>query len=282
MFLAGENALASWLASEVSAVPLQRFRLVFAATWLGYDVSDWYFRGTWLALAPAAALTGGEPPVAFMALGLHAVRLTSLQLALILVELGLLLGWAPGAFSFALCFLRTCQAAAFGALNDFLYVIMTSGLMGVATLDIKPWRRPAHVPRWAVDVLRVQLGFTYLATGFLKLSPTWLSGDHLYVQIAYLRELSGWRPPLVLLHFVETAPGASVLAWCGVVAEITLGILIVRGKRHGVALALAVCIHGFAMLAVGVWFFGISMVAHVALLGRRIGPETPSFLPPPS
>lgn len=261
-----------WIERSLPATHLHRFRVAFALTWLCYDINDWYLRGTWWTMRPVAALVGGVPPTGSI-LGLH-LSLPSVQLLLSFSEAGLLLGWLPCGFALLACLARSYQILAFGPLNDFVYHALTSALLAIALFDAAPLLRPRLVQKWTLDVMRMQLAFTYLATAFLKLNPSWLSGDHLFVRMEYqahapLPFMSG-----TLTACVERGWCAAGLAWSGVAAEFLLGSLIAIGKTPKLALACAIVLHGFAALTVSVWFFGASMVFHVAFLGScpsRVG-----------
>ncbi len=252
---ARRNPFLSWLNDEQRSTPLDRFRIAFALIWLAYDVCDLSVHGTWTCLHPDQLLSGAQSD------------LVQIQVALIVLELGLLTGFFPFAFAFAAAYVRGVMAFEHFRLNDFLYYCMTAALMGVAYLDARPIFRPKFVQRWALSVMRVELGFLYIATAIMKMNPSWLSGAHLYVRFEYLREAFNWPYPGFVMSCVESPKCAAAHAVMGVSGEVTLGLLLIVGRTPRLALLLAIAIHAFGALGTNVWFFGASMIAHVAWIG---------------
>jgi len=254
------NSLVAWFEDEVPAKALNRFRIAFAIVWLAYDIFDVAFNGTWSCMRPDQFLSGVPS------------RVLNIQIALIALEVGLLVGWFPFAFAFAAAYVRGVLAFDHFRLNDFLYYCVTAALLGVAYLDARPLPRPTHVQRWSMSVMRWQLGFIYMATAIMKLNPSWTSGAHLYVRLEYLREAFHWPYPAFLMRCIESSPCASAHAWEAIAGEFLLGLLIVLGRTPRIALLLAVAIHVFGTFATNVWFFSASMIVHVAWIAQVWSP----------
>ena len=83
------RAARAWFEDEVPSKHLDRFRIAFAAIWLAYDLSDLAYNGTWTCMRPDRLLSGDPNP------------LVRIQLALVALEIGLLVGWFPFVFAFA-------------------------------------------------------------------------------------------------------------------------------------------------------------------------------------
>jgi len=240
----------AWTAAEIPGGGVRAFRVAFAATWLVYDVLDLSLKGT----AGSFSL-GAVPPHPLWGLAL-------LQCGLIAAELGLLIGRRARAFAFAAFVLRAAEACLYFHLNDFYYFSVVALILSQARLE----RAPARELAWPRDVLLAQTAWIYFATALLKTSRVWLSGGHLFVRHQYLLAAWPWPYPAPYRALVSTLSGNAVLAWMGVIGEFTLAALLAfRGPRRA-AIALCVALHGYAALALNVWFFGPSMVAMVAFL----------------
>ena len=250
-----------WLDGDVPAKKLNQFRMVFALVWLSYDVCDILFDGT----LTCRNLLQRLDPVASPA--------RPLQCILIACELGMLSGRFPAVFCLAAAVLRFYQTTTYFWLNDFFYYGLTALLMAIAYFEGDRFSRsPTLVKGWIIDVMRVQLGFTYVATAVMKMNPSWLSGSHLHVRVAYLQKAFDWPYPDFFLRCMDNKPCASAHAWTAVILELLLGFAVARGQYPRLSLAMAVAIHGFAVFTTNVWFFGASIVAHVALLAGREAP----------
>jgi hypothetical protein len=106
----------------------------------------------------------------------------------------------------------------------------------------------------------------YFATALLKTSSVWLSGGHLYVRHQYLSAAWPWPYPAPFRALVSTLAGNALLARAGLLGEFAMAALLFRRGPRRLALALALALHGYAALALNVWFFGASMVAMIAFL----------------
>ena len=110
----------------------------------------------------------------------------------------------------------------------------------------------------------------YAFTALLKLSPAWLSGGQLFARTGYLTMVYDWPYPRLAIACTTSHACATMLAWLAVLAEFALAGLVAVGRTPLLALLLACAVHGFALITVNVWFFSLSLIAHVALLGARV------------
>lgn len=236
-----------WLDATVDASPLRRFRFGFALVWFAYDALDLAYRGTARCSAPFAAQ--------FLPLS----GLVNLQSGLLAAELLLLTGYFARPLLLLAALLRGAEAFQYLRLNDFYYFSLTALLLSMS--DCGRDDKVAH--RWIHDVLRWQTGWVYLATALMKCNPEFLHGGHLYVREHYNMHALHWPYPAIYQRCMDSMACNSALSWGGVLAELSLGALLLTGKQRWAAVALACGIHTFGALATNVWFFGPSIVLQV-------------------
>jgi hypothetical protein len=249
---------------EVDDPGILWFRSAFGAVWLVYDLCDLLCAGTATVSWWAAGVLGAPPALQILEIGLIACEAAMVRGASALV--------AP----LLAAALRGVEAYYFLRLNDFYYFIVVALLLSQVPPGA-PWQRRSagKVPGWTRDAMRWQTAWIYLATGTLKLNTAWLSGGHLEVRHEYLIHVVGWPYPRALVPFLSNRSVNAGLAWMAAIAEITLGALVLRGRPRAAILALAAGIHGFAALAMNVWFFGASMILQVvSIVPRRPRSET--------
>jgi hypothetical protein len=231
----------AWVEAEAGHDRVARFRRAFAIVWLVYDLTD--------------LLLGGTAHVLNLPVGDRPALLTLCQVGLVGVQAGMALG-RPSAPLFALlaAVLRGFELSVY-PFNDFYYHLV-----------ICLWLAVPGNPRWRHDLLLVQTGWIYAATGLLKLNTDWLSGGHLFVRAGYLWEAAGWPHPQAFEACSRSLACTGALAKGAVAAELVLAGLLLARRGRRLAIALALGIHLFAAVTLNVWFFGASMVAQVALL----------------
>jgi len=256
-----------WLDARDDGRAVATFRRVFALIWVLYDVID---------------LAGGMTERARVWFPHdRSPGLVSLQGVLIVSGGALALGrfvWASGMIAAGA---RAAEAFVYFPLNDFFFASVMVLLL--AHSDGGPFAneagargQPRQRPRWVRDVLLLQLGWIYVATGVLKLNPDWLDGGQLFVRTQYLAISHGWPYPAGLSRALASLPFDARLSQAGAASEIALGaVMLVRGP-YWIAASLAIGIHLFGALVTNVWFFPASMAAGVLLLL----PRAPSALAP--
>jgi hypothetical protein len=251
-----------WVEKTTSASPLVRFRIAFAAIWLVYDILDVALGGT-----RGSFWSVGDPSSLRILLGS--------QLSLIAIEAALLIGWRPRLMAFLAFAARAFEARLF-MLNDFLYYCVAALLLANARTagSLRKGPAEAQVPAWPRDVFVLQTAWVYFATALLKLNTPWLSGGDLYVRQNYLAAAHHWLYPGFYARWISGLGFNSTLAWMACFFELTLSVVLLlwwlkpkhRPLTGRLATALVVGIHGFAALALNVYFFGASMISQVALL----------------
>jgi hypothetical protein len=265
-----------WVAAVIPARSLIALRIAFGLVWLAYDLSDLYLRGT---ADESGALYG-----------YHAgpLSLAALQWSLVACELALVVGWPARLAALVAAGLRALEAWHYLRVNDFYAYSVLALLLAQCRCGGSPFGPAprALVPAWPRDLFIWQVAWVYVATGVLKLSPAWLSGEHLWVRHHFL-EAAGWPYPGFVRACVLNVRCDAALAWGGALGELTMGVLLFTRRARLAAVGLAIALHTYAALALNVWFFGFTMVALVAtLLGlyepaRPPPADTPPATPPP-
>jgi len=248
----------SWLQVTTPSLGMMRFRFAFAAIWLTYDLVDLIWGGT---QAPFWLYSDRTAP--------H--QIAALQIGLVLCELSVLLGFHPQKSLLLAFFLRAFEAWIF-PLNDFLYYIVTALLLAHFESSFLGEKGKAQL--WVRQVLVLETAWIYFSTALLKLNPSWLSGGDLYSRQMFQISSHAWPYPMFYKTLSSGLPLNAVLAWSAVVGEFSLALLLgywcLGGKRKrgvsGMATVLVILIHGFAAVALNVWFFGASMIAQVSFL----------------
>jgi hypothetical protein len=247
----------NWLRSTTSSVPLIRFRFVFAVIWLIYDLMDLISQGTQGSFWFYRDRTVPHQIVIF-------------QVFLILCELSVVLGFKPRTSLLLACIFRALEAYLF-PLNDFLYFCVTALLL--AHFDDSFSEKKGKGQAWVRDVIVLETAWIYLSTVFLKLNPFWLSGGDLYARQMFHIASHNWLYPEFYKKWVTHILFNESLACAAVLFEFVLAVTLIywcfgKQKKYASKLAaiLVVLIHGFAALALNVWFFSASMIAQVIFL----------------
>ncbi len=254
------SGLTVWTRTEVDAGPLRTFRVVFGLVWLAYDVLDVLYGGSRAAWSIGGLLARPQG------------SLLAVQGAAIALDLAIIAGRRLRLVAASAAMLRMAEAALFVPRNEFYYFVVIALILSHSEAAA----RAPRVPRWPYDVLRWQLAWIYFASALLKLNPTWLGGGHLFVRHAYMAEVYGWRYPDLVARCVGSLPCDRILARLALGGELAVATLVVLGRARAIVLLLAVCIHGYAALALNVWFFGVAMIAHLALVTRMPAAATAS------
>ncbi len=239
---------AGWLEAEDDGA-LARFRAVFAWIWVVYDAIDlaWGMTERSRVWFPHDRTPG----------------LAALQVVLVASGVALALGrgvWVAGMIA---AVARCAEAFEFFSLNDFFFVSVVDLLLAHSRGG--PFER-GRAPRWVRDALLAQFGWTYLATGLLKLNPDWLNGGQLFVRSQYLWTGHGWPYPAAMERALASIQVDAWLSKLGVASELLLGALLFARGPYWLAVALVVGVHTVGAMITNVWFFSASMVAGVVFL----------------
>lgn len=182
--------------------------------------------------------------------------------------------------------------------GDSVAAIVTVILIFVSSADDRLWawskqRKPVRPAARGISLagiyaLRVQVTLIYLNSAFEKFTvDDWSNGSaEYYVARGYMFGASGAIADV--LHWATSIPLLlALITWGVIVAEICIGILVLTtstGRR--IAFALAIILHIGIILSIGLWSFGIIMIATVGIATMRIAnqhaavEEIPSSLEP--
>jgi hypothetical protein len=255
---------ATWLEAEDDGA-LVLFRRVFAGLWLAYDAIDIVW-----GMTERSRMWFPHP---------RSPDLLALQAVLVASGAMLALGRRVWVFGMIAAAARVAEAFAFFPLNDFFFVSVVYLLL--AHSEGGPFaRRDAGDPggagsrtdvarAWPRDVLIIQLGWIYLATGLLKLNPDWLDGGHIFVRTQYLWTSHGWPYPAPMEKALSSLAVDAWLAKLGASFELGLGVVLMVRRPYWLAAGLVIGIHAVGALLTNVWFFSASMIAGVLILLPR-------------
>ncbi len=185
----------------------------------------------WLTVLPEPWMTG-----TFVVAGLGAIG----------IALGLFYRAAAVAFFLAYTYIFLADQAEY---NNHYYLISLVGLLlSVApahrVCSIDAWRRPAtpEVPFWAVFLFRYQLFCMYFFAGIAKINADWLTAVPMHSPAEALRgHVAAWLPlpdAVTIEHF------ARLLAWGGLVFDLSIGFLLLFRRTRWLALLLLAGFHG--------------------------------------
>ncbi len=261
-FVTSLSSFKRWSIKTTSNKSLIYFRIVFASIWLIYDLID-------VSTSETLKISW------FYHLPVPANFTIGLQIFLITLEIGLLLGWYPRTLAFGV-FLARASFAYFFTLNDFFYFSAAALLLSVSDSGGLP-KKTKQVLAWPRDLFILQTGWIYFASSLLKLNPAFLSGSDLFVRHNYEISVLPIYYPEFYRSFVSTLWGNSILSGFAVVMEMSLALTLFswflfptqRKKLHCLALILVIGIHGYAAYAFNVFFFGASMIAQVGFFSKE-------------
>jgi Vitamin K-dependent gamma-carboxylase len=243
---------ARWLDAEDSDDAVGRYRRFFAALWAVYDALD-------LSCGFTERSRNWFPHE-------RSLDLALLQGSLVVIGIMLFRGKRVWPFGMLACAARTVEALGFFRLNDFCFGSIVYALL--AHSDGGPFASGRR-PKWVREALRLQIAWVYLATAFLKLSPAWLGGGHLFVRTQYLARAMAWPYPAPLARALAHLAFDAVLAQMGAVLEFALGAVLIAGGPYWLGVGLGIAIHSFGALLANIWFFSATMVATVVLVLPR-------------
>lgn len=131
--------------------------------------------------------------------------------------------------------------------------------------SVVSWRR--QIALASLMVLRVQIAAIYFNAAIAKLfAPDWMNGTaEFYVLRDPFFGASGFIGSL--LRWATMSPLVTVAAtWGAVLTEIVIGTLILCGPRsRSIALVLCIALHGAIIITIGLWSFGLIMIALVGV-----------------
>lgn len=205
--------------------------------------------------------------------------------AMVMILIGVAAGVAPSIMAILHAWVAFSIAGSISLPDggDQAAAVCTLLLITVSLADQRRWLLgpPGNVAKWrrqvalaGLMVLRVQVAAIYFNAAIAKLfAPEWVNGTAEYY---VLRDpFFGASGPLApALQAATTLPVVTVGAtWGAVIVEIMIGVLILCGARsRSIALVLCAALHGAIIITMGLWSFGLIMIA---IVGIATMPYTP-------
>ncbi|WP_083389297.1 sporulation-delaying protein SdpB family protein [Curtobacterium sp. MCBA15_007] len=205
--------------------------------------------------------------------------------AMVMILIGVAAGVAPTVMAILHAWVAFSIAGSISLPDggDQAAAVCTLLLVAVSFADRRRWLLgPPHtVANWrrqvalaGLMVMRVQVTAIYFNAAIAKLfAPEWVNGTAEYY---VLRDpFFGASGPLApVLQAATTLPAVTVgVTWGAVIVEIAIGVLILCGPRsRSIALVLCVVLHGAIIITMGLWSFGLIMIA---IVGIAAMPYTP-------
>lgn len=189
------------------------------------------------------------------------------------IALGLYYRVAVAAYFLAFTYVELIDQALY--LNHYYAVSLIAFLLFFLPLgevgSLDAWRRDRHrtsVPAWALYVVRAQLGLIYFFAGVAKLHPDWWGrAEPLRTWLLARTDLPLLGP---LFHY-EAA--AYVMAWAGLVFDLTVPFFLVWKRSRPFAYAAVVVFHGITGSMFRIGLFPLLMILWTPVFFEPDWPE---------
>jgi len=200
-----------------------------------------------------------------------------------LSALGVMLGafYRVSIITFFLCFTYVELIDKTYYLNHYYFVSLAAFLFCLvpanAAFSADSWRRPERrrdvLPRWTLDIFKVQIGIVYLYAGLAKITSSWLI-DAMPLRI--------WLPahadmpvlgPLFALPWVPW-----VFAWAGMFYDVSVPFFLAWRRTRLVAYAAVIVFHVITGLLFQIGVFPIVMIGMTLVF--FVDPSAPSMQTP--
>jgi hypothetical protein len=242
----------SWISKEAPAKPFLLLIRVFGCLWLFYDVIDLFFQQARIEIE-----VGGFPiPTKYIFL---------CQLFLIFSEVGMVLR-PQVSFFILIAFLARLAEIWFFPVNDFCFYCVIAFILFQFSFKSKGDKKSVNL--WPRDILVLEMAWIYFCSALLKLGPHFFSGGDLYVRNNYIANIVPIHYPSSYFDLISSLSNNSLFSKLGLGAEFFLSIALAgwlvfsrhRKPLRALIIALALAIHGYAMVFLNVIFFGFSIV----------------------
>ncbi len=182
-------------------------------------------------------------------------------LCCILILIGLF--YRVAAVSFFLLFSYVELLDKTNYLNHYYFISILAFIMiwlpAHRYFSVDAWLKPSllqkNIPRWTVDILKLQVGMVYFYAGVAKINPDWLLHAH---------PLKIWLPaksnlPLIgrLFDYEITA---YLFSWFGVLYDISIPFLLLLKKTRKYAFAAVIIFHLLTWLLFPIGMFPFIMI----------------------
>lgn len=164
-------------------------------------------------------------------------------------------------------------------LNHYYFVSIVSALFCVVPAH-RAWsvdarRRPAlaatHVPRWTIDIFKIQLGIVYFFAGIAKINHDWLLEAlpmKIWMPANDTKPMIGWLMRIPWMPYV--------FSWCGMLYDTTIPFFLLWRRTRVVAYVAVIVFHVLTAImfpAIGVFpavMIGMTLVFFDAPFHQRI------------
>ncbi|MDQ0540900.1 antimicrobial peptide system SdpB family protein [Curtobacterium flaccumfaciens] len=169
--------------------------------------------------------------------------------------------------------------------GDSAAVVFALLIIAISVGDNRRWigqRQPASLPSWRRQValaglmmLRVQVAALYFDSAVGKVWAThWANGTEEYYVLrdpyfgasGFVGQVAEWmtRSALVTVS----------MSWGAMIIELTIAVLILCGPRaRSFAVLADLFLHGFIILTIGLWSFGLIMIGAVVIAATPVTPR---------
>ena len=258
------NYFKKYIAQTQSAAPLAVFRIAFgflmlistirfaAKGWISkLYIEPQYFFSYW----------GFEWMKPLEGIGMYII-FALIGLCCILILIGLF--YRVAAVSFFLLFSYVELLDKTNYLNHYYFISILAFIMiwlpAHRYFSVDAWLKPSllqkNIPRWTVDILKLQVGMVYFYAGVAKINPDWLLHAH---------PLKIWLPaksnlPLIgrLFDYEITA---YLFSWFGVLYDISIPFLLLLKKTRKYAFAAVIIFHLLTWLLFPIGMFPFIMIS---------------------
>ena len=167
-------------------------------------------------------------------------------------------------------------------LNHYYFVSIAALLMCLVpanrAVSVDVWRRPdlyaSHIPRWSIDIFKIQLGLVYVFAGIAKINTSWLF-DAMPLRL--------WMPahsdlpiigPLMTISWLPW-----VFAWVGMLYDVTVPFFLLNRRTRPWAYAAVIGFHTVTGMMFQIGVFPLVMIGMTLVFFE---PTIPARRSPPS
>ena len=149
-------------------------------------------------------------------------------------------------------------------LNHYYFVSLAAFLFALLPahrrFSVDVWRRPLlavdTIPRWCIDILKLQLGIVYVYAGIAKMTPSWLIDAmpmRLWMPANDALPVVGWLMTIWWMPWV--------FAWAGMLFDTTVPFLLMWRRTRVVAYVTVLIFHTVTGMMFQIGVFPMVMIA---------------------
>lgn len=268
MPLLSKENVSKYFSQQSHIAPLAVFRIIFGGVMftsiLRFILKGWVYE---LYVMPRYFFPfyGFEWIKPFNETGMY-LTFAILALSALLILFGLF--YRAAALIFFLCVTYVELIDKSNYLNHYYFVCIISFLLILVpahryfSLDVlrKPASKVTHVPRWTIDIFKIQLGIVYFFAGIAKLNYDWLFRA---------MPLQIWLPAKTHLPLIgwlfDYKWVAFFFSWFGLVYDLTIPFLLILKRTRTLAYVLVILFHITTSL-----LFPIGMFPYIMMMATLL------------